>query len=189
MELSVPRPDIQELIERCLVRDRRAYKELFEEFAPKMLPLCIRYMRNREDAEDVLQDGFITLFNQIDRYEGRGSFEGWVRRIFVTTALMHLRKKDPLKISDDITEVRTLGDMESSAIQRLEHKELLRLVSGLPAGFRVVFNLYVIEGYSHKEISDMLGISEATSRSQLSRARFWLQQKIKENENDRERIR
>ena len=181
MELSVPRPDEKKLIERCLLRDRRAYKELFEAYAPKMLPLCIRYMKNRDDAEDVLQEGFITLFNQLHHFEGRGSFEGWVRRIFVTTALMHLRKKDPLRTSDDITEIRTMGNNAATALEELGHNELMRLVTQLPTGFRIVFNLYVIEGYSHKEISEMLGISENTSRSQLSRARAWLQQKIKED--------
>ena len=179
MELSVPRPEEQRLINRCLARDKRAYRELFEAYAPKMLPLCIRYMKNRDDAEDVLQDGFITLFNQLGNFEGRGSFEGWVRRIFVTTALMHLRKKDPLKISDDITGIRFIDNGDTSAIEKMSHKELLELVSGLPSGFRIVFNLYVIEGYSHKEIGEMLGISENTSRSQLSRARLWLQDKIR----------
>lgn len=98
----------------------------------------------------------------------------------MTTALMHLRKKDPLKMSDDITEMNFAGGQDYSQIAAMSHKELMKLVTGLPDGFRIVFNMYVIEGYSHKEIADMLGISENTSRSQLSRARLWLQQKIKE---------
>lgn len=180
MGLSVTGLRERRLIEKCLLRDRRAQKELFEVYAPKMLALCIRYMKDRDEAEDVLQDGFITLFNQLEHFEGRGSFEGWARRIFVTTALMHLRKKDPLKMSDDITEMNFAGGQDYSQIAAMSHKELMKLVTGLPDGFRIVFNMYVIEGYSHKEIADMLGISENTSRSQLSRARLWLQQKIKE---------
>lgn len=140
--------------------------------------LCIRYMKDRDEAEDVLQEGFITMFNQLAAYQGRGSFEGWARRIFVTTALMHLRKNDALKQSEDISEIRFLSDCGTSALEMLSYKELLKLVSELPDGFRIVFNMYVIEGYTHKEISEILNISEVTSRSQLSRARQWLKDKI-----------
>lgn len=146
--------------------------------ASKMMGLCIRYMKDRDEAEDVLQEGFITMFNQLAAYQGRGSFEGWARRIFVTTALMHLRKNDALKQSEDISEIRFLSDCGTSALEMLSHKELLKLVSELPDGFRIVFNMYVIEGYTHKEISEILNISEVTSRSQLSRARQWLKDKI-----------
>ena len=159
--------------------DAESFKRMFLPCHAKLYGVAYRLLENASDAEDVLQDGFITLFNQLGNFEGRGSFEGWVRRIFVTTALMHLRKKDPLKISDDITGIRFIDNGDTSAIEKMSHKELLELVSGLPSGFRIVFNLYVIEGYSHKEIGEMLGISENTSRSQLSRARLWLQDKIR----------
>ncbi len=134
-------------------------------------------------AEDLLQDGFITLFTRLESYKGEGSFEGWARKIFVTTALMSLRKKDALKMSDELDSVRGMKADLPSQGQNLGYKELIKLVMELPPGFRTVFNLYAIEGYSHKEIGEMLGISEVTSRSQFSRARALLQNKIKEIEN------
>lgn len=148
-----------------------------------MFPVCMRYAGDRDLAEDVLQDGFVTLFTRLDTYKGEGSFEGWARKIFVTTALMNLRKKDALKMSDDLEAARSLKAETSSQIQNLGYKELMNMIMELPAGFRTVFNLYAIEGYSHKEIGEMLGISETTSRTQLSRARISLQNKIKEREN------
>lgn len=148
-----------------------------------MFPVCIRYIGDRTAAEDVLQDGFITLFTRLDSYKGEGSFEGWARRIFVTTALMSLRKKDALKMSDELEAVRGMKAETTSQMQNIGYKELMELVMSLPPGFRTVFNMYAIEGFSHKEIGDMLGISETTSRTQLSRARSWLQNKIKEIEN------
>ena len=134
-------------------------------------------------AEDVLQDGFITLFTKLGDYKGDGSFDGWARKIFVNTALMSLRKKDALKMSEDLEAIRGMKDDLPSQNQNIGYKELMELVMELPPGFRTVFNMYAIEGYSHKEISDTLGISETTSRTQLSRARIWLQNKIKGREN------
>lgn len=132
---------------------------------------------------DILQDGFVTLFTQLKQYKGDGSFEGWARKIFVNTALMSLRKKDALKMSEDLDTIRGMKADTPSQSQNIGYKELIKLVMQLPAGFRTVFNLSVLEGYSHKEIGDLLGISESTSRTQLSRARTWLQNKIKELEN------
>ena len=148
-----------------------------------MFPICIRYVKDRSLAEDILQDGFITLFTRIDTYKADGSFEGWARRIFVTTALMSLRKKDALKMSDELDTARGMKAETVSQMQNIGYKELMELVMTLPAGFRTVFNMYAIEGYSHKEIAQMLGITETTSRTQFSRARAWLQNKIKEREN------
>lgn len=148
-----------------------------------MFPLCIRYVGDRTLAEDILQDGFVTLFTRLDSYKGDGSFEGWARRIFVTTALMSLRKKDALKMSDDLEAAKGVRTETASQVQNIGYKELMSLIMTLPPGFRTVFNMYAIEGYSHKEISEMLGISETTSRTQLSRARIWLQNKIKERED------
>lgn len=148
-----------------------------------MFPLCIRYVSDRDLAEDVLQDGFVTLFTRLQDYKGEGSFEGWARRIFVTTALMNLRKKDALKMSDDLEAARGIRTDAPSQLQNLRYKDLMAMITELPPGFRTVFNMYAIEGYSHKEIGEALGISETTSRTQLSRARQWLQNKIKEKEN------
>lgn len=148
-----------------------------------MFPVCLRYVGDRTLAEDILQDGFITLFTHIDNYKGEGSFEGWARRIFVTTALMHIRKKDALKMSDELESARSLKTDTTGQIAEIGYKELMEMVMSLPMGFRTVFNLYAVEGYSHKEIAKMLGISEVTSRTQYSRARAILQAKIKEREN------
>ncbi len=148
-----------------------------------MFPLCMRYVGDRVLAEDLLQEGFITLFTRLESYKGEGSFEGWARKIFVTTALMSLRKKDALKMSDELDTVRGMKADLPSQGQNLGYKELVKLVMDLPPGFRTVSNLYAIEGYSHKEIAEMLGISEVTSRSQFSRARALLQNRIKEIEN------
>jgi RNA polymerase sigma-70 factor (ECF subfamily) len=171
------------LIDSCMKGDRAAQKVLYDRLAPRMFPLCIRYVSDRDLAEDVLQDGFVTLFTKLHEYKGEGSFDGWARRIFVTTALMNLRKKDALKMSDDLEAAKGLRAETSSQLQNLGYKELMAMITELPPGFRTVFNMYVIEGYSHKEIGDALGISETTSRTQLSRARIWLQNKIKEREN------
>jgi RNA polymerase sigma-70 factor (ECF subfamily) len=143
----------------------------------------MRYIGDRTLAEDILQDGFVTLFTHLNSYKGDGSFEGWARKIFVTTALMSLRKKDALKMSEELETVRSMKADTTSQIQNIGYKELMNLVMSLPPGFRTVFNMYAVEGYSHKEIGDMLGISETTSRTQYSRARAWLQNKIKEIEN------
>ena len=148
-----------------------------------MFPVCMRYIGDKESAEDILQDGFVTLFTRLDSYKGEGSFEGWARRIFVTTALMSLRKKDALKMSEDLDAARGLKAETASQVQNIGYKELMQLIMTLPPGFRTVFNMYAIEGFSHKEIGEMLGISETTSRTQLSRARIWLQNKIKERED------
>ena len=171
------------LIESCIKGDRASQKAIYDRLAPRMLPLCMRYVGDRSLAEDVLQDGFITLFTHMDSYKGNGSFEGWARKIFVTTALMELRKKDALKMSDELDTVRGMKADLPSQGQNIGYKELMKLVMQLPAGFRTVFNMYAVEGYTHKEIGDILGISESTSRTQLSRARICLQNMIKEIEN------
>lgn len=169
------------LLDGCRKGDRKAQKRLFDRLSPKMFPLCIRYMGNRESAEDVLQEGFITLFSRLDSYAGKGSFEGWARKLFVNTALMQLRKNDALAGSDDIDTARSLSSEAPSAMETLGYRELMKLIASLPEGLRTVFNLYVIEGYSHKEIAEALGMEEATSRSKLQRARIRLQELMKEN--------
>ncbi|MBR0291658.1 MAG: sigma-70 family RNA polymerase sigma factor [Bacteroidales bacterium] len=165
-------------IEKAKEGDRRAQKAIYDSLSAKMFPVCLRYMGEREAAEDILQEGFVTLFSKLDTFSGDGSFEGWARKIFVNTALMSLRKNDVMKESDDVEQARSLSSESPSAVQDLGYKELLQMISELPAGFRTVFNLYVIEGMSHSDIAEVLGISEGTSRSQLLRARAMLQAKI-----------
>lgn len=167
------------LIRRCREGDRSAQRTVYERLAPKMFALCRRYMGDRDSAEDILQEGFITLFSKLDTYSGEGSFEGWARRIFVNTALMSLRKTDFLKDSNDLESVQDISPTAPQVFDDIGYNELLAIIESLPDKFRTVFNLFVIEGYSHKEISDLLGITESASRSQLQRARVMLQNKIK----------
>ena len=167
------------IIDKCRKGDRSAQKKLYDYLAPKMFAVCLRYMGNRMPAEDILQDGFITLFSKLDSYSGEGSFEGWARKIFVNTALMSLRKTDALKLSDDLEEAGNLSSDISTQIQNIGYKEIMKIVMKLPDGYRTVFNMFVVEGFSHKEIAQALNISEVTSRSQLQRARMILQEKIK----------
>ena len=167
-------------IDKAKEGDRRAQKAIYDALSGKMFAICLRYMADRQTAEDVLQEGFVTLFAKLDTFSGEGSFEGWARKIFVNTALMSLRKNDVLKESTDVETAWNVSSESPSAIQQIGYKELSKMISELPAGFRTVFNMYVVEGYSHAEIAENLGISETTSRSQLLRARAMLQAKIKE---------
>lgn len=169
---------ITDWIEGASKGDRKSQKAIYDALSSKMFAVCLRYMGDRDTAEDILQDGFVTLFSKLDSYSGEGSFEGWARRIFVNTALMSLRKNDVLKQSEDVEAAFGVTGNEPSAIQKISYDELMAYIAELPPGFRTVFNMYVVEGYSHKEIAQELGITEATSRSQLLRARALLQSKI-----------
>lgn len=174
-----------ELLESCKKGDRKAQKRLYDLLAPKMMALCMRYAGSRELAEDLLQDGFVTLFSKMGNFKNEGSFEGWARRVFVTTCLMYLRKNDVLRMSEDISEARKLSSSEPGQMEEISYRELMSLVMELPPGFRAVFNMYAVEGYSHKDISEQLGISETTSRTQFSRARTWLRKRLEEKNNGR----
>ncbi len=180
MQLFSDNSHLNTWIAKARQGDRRAQKAIYDALSGKMFAVCLRYMSDRESAEDVLQDGFVTLFAKLDTYSGDGSFEGWARKIFVNTALMSLRKNDVLKDSTDVDTAWNVSSDAPTAIQQIGYKELSRMIASLPPGFRTVFNMYVIEGYSHADIAASLGISEATSRSQLLRARAMLQAKIKE---------
>lgn len=168
-----------ELIRGCLRDDNSCQKEIFHRFAGRMLGVCNRYARNSADAEDILQDAFIKVFDKIYQFKFEGSFEGWIRRIVVNTALKKysLRRYEKEVVGYEIND-RNESSMEPSAYAHLTEKELLDLINGLPDGYRLIFNLYVIEGYQHDEIADMLGIQSGTSRSQLVKARNMLQKQI-----------
>lgn len=172
--------DEQQLIEGCKSGNRLAQRELYEKFSRKMMAVCLRYVSDRETARDILQDGFVKVFTNIESFAGQGSFEGWVRRIFVNCALEYLRKSDILRESMDLDESNDLVHPDASALEDISAAELMQLVQELPAGFRTVFNMFAIEGYSHKEVGEALGITESTSRSQFTRARQLLQRRIKE---------
>ena len=167
-----------DLLEGCRRGDRRLQHELYNRYAPKMYGVCLRYASNAEEAEDILQEGFIKIFNKIDSYRGEGSFEGWIRRIFVNTAIEHYRKKIYLQPITE-TEENTVEGKYLSVLDNLAEKDIIQLVQQLSPGYRTVFNMYVVEGYSHKQIAEMLGISEGTSKSQLSRAKLILQDLVK----------
>lgn len=171
-------PTQQAIIEGCIKRESLAQRSLYDMYAPRMLTLCMRYAGDRERAKDMLHDGFITIFNKIESYTGTGSFEGWMRRIFVNTALMSLRKADVLRKTGELDDASGEQSLEPSALDKISSKELMELIASMPEGFRVVFNMFAIEGYSHQEIAQELNISESSSRSQLSRARSWLQERI-----------
>lgn len=169
-----------DLIKGCLENDRRMQQQLYNRFASKMYGVCLRYTGNADDAQDILQDGFVKVFRKLDSFRGEGSFEGWIRRIFVNTAIEHFRRKNYLQ---PVTE-KEESQIESktvSALDGLSEKDILKLVQQLSPGYRTVFNLYVVEGFSHKEIASMLDISEGTSKSQLSRAKVILQDMIKQH--------
>ncbi|MDR0661484.1 MAG: sigma-70 family RNA polymerase sigma factor [Prevotellaceae bacterium] len=169
----------QQLIKGCENGESWAQKQLYERYAPAMLSLCMRYTGNRENARDLLHDGFIKIFTKINTYTGTGSLAGWIRKIFVTTALEFLRANNALRFSVDIEEyVDSIEDINISAFEQLSADDLLACVARLPDGFRVIFNLHVVEGYSHAEIARMLNIQESTSRSQYYRARQILQKSV-----------
>ena len=180
MQLFGDNSHLNTWIEKAKEGDRRAQKAIYDALSGKMFAVCLRYMSDRQSAEDVLQEGFVSLFAKLDTFSGEGSFEGWARKIFVNAALMSLRKNDVLKESTDVDTAWNVSSEAPSAVQQIGYKELSKMISELPTGFRTVFNMYVVEGYSHAEIAESLGISEATSRSQLLRARAMLQAKIKE---------
>jgi RNA polymerase sigma factor (sigma-70 family) len=167
----------RELIEGCLKKNSKSQRRLFELYAGKMMTVCRRYANAHTEAEDMLQESFIRIFSNIAQYRFEGSLEGWIRRIVIHTALRVLQKKKIrfAEINDDL-------DIEQSTsvdgITSLSAEELLKLISALPEGYRIVFNLYVLEGYDHNEIAAMLDINAATSRSQLSKARKVLQTQI-----------
>lgn len=155
----------KDLINACRQRDRRAQQALYDRFAPSMFGVCKRYVKTQEDAEDVLIEAFFKVLTNIDQYKGEGSFEGWIRRIVVNESLMALRKRvnfsQMLELSDIDIPVTT------SALQELVAQDILNLIELLPIGYRTVFNLYVMEGYKHREIGQIMGISINTSKSQL----------------------
>ncbi len=168
----------RDFIERCLKNDPKAQEQLYKHFSPKMFGVCLRFAKNQTEAEDILQEGFIKIYTCLKDYRNEGSFEGWLRKTFVNTAINFYRKNLKNNLDINIQEVEIANTNELSAIDKLSIEELLNIIRELPDGYRIVFNLNVIEGYTHKEIGEMLDISENTSKSQLSRAKQALQKKL-----------
>jgi RNA polymerase sigma-70 factor (ECF subfamily) len=172
------------LVTECAKGNSRAQRVLFDKFAPKMLVVCQRYMKSIDEAEDVLQDGFVKVFQKIGEFKMEGSLEGWIRRIVVNTALDMLRKNKKLLGDVSIDDVSYKVSFEDNSFDEMDVNHLMKLINELPDGYRVVFNMFAIEGYSHKEIADTLGVSENTSKSQYSRARAFLRNQLEKVERD-----
>ncbi|MBC9794574.1 sigma-70 family RNA polymerase sigma factor [Sinomicrobium weinanense] len=169
---------LEELINRCKDRDRKAQEQLYRLFNGKLYSICLKYSRNQTEAEDNLQDSFMAIFNKIGQYRFKGSFEGWVRRVTVNTVLQKYRKEKVFNIVSEEIEDEVEVEIEDEDIS-LDY--LLSIIQKLPDKYRLTFNLYVMDGYSHKEISEMLGVTEGTSKSNLSRARTILKTYIEED--------
>ncbi|MCF8368507.1 MAG: RNA polymerase sigma factor [Bacteroidales bacterium] len=170
----------EELVNRCLNQESKAQDEFYRRFAPKMYGVCLRFAKNQMEADDVLQEGFIKVFTSLKTFRNEGSLEGWIRRTIVNTAINFYKKNVKYQKDIEIDKAEVMQSENPGAVDNLCTEELLKLITELPTGYKMVFNLNVIEGYTHKEISHLLDISENTSKSQLSRARQTLQRKIAE---------
>jgi len=168
----------KELIERCLENDSRAQELLYKRFSRRMYGVCLRFARNTLEADDILQEGFIKVFSFLKEFRHDGSLEGWIRRIIVNTAINYYNSKQNEWSETSIDKAESYQSVSEDILEKISTADLLNLIHELPEGYRLVFNLYIIEGYNHKEIAEMLNISENTSKSQLSRARMALQQRL-----------
>lgn len=166
----------EEIVKGCIKEKRVSQDMLYNKYAGTLMVVCYRYMDSQMDAEDVLQEGFVKIFDNISKFKFEGSLEGWMKRIMANTAINKLRKKDVLKGSQDTTTMDQAWD--DGILDKLDGQKILDLIKELPVGYRTVFNMFAIEGYSHKEIADKLGIEEVSSRTQLSKAKKALQKKV-----------
>ncbi len=167
-----------QLIKKCIEGKSKAQQELYEQYAPKMMGVCMRYTADVETARDVLQEAFITVFTQLRTYKGEGSFAGWIRRIVVNTALMSIRKTTLFADYESLDNHQHVVSVQPTTLEELSASDLMQMIESLPMGLRTVFNLYAVEGYSHQEIGELLSISEGGARSQYCRARKQLQELI-----------
>jgi RNA polymerase sigma-70 factor (ECF subfamily) len=173
--------DLEKLIAGCLKNERKAQNELFNHFAPKMLSICYRYVKSSELANDVLVMAFHRILTKMDSFESKGSFEGWIKRIVINECLMEIRRNSNVNMTISVDDIREEPMVEFE--DHLCYEELIEILNGLPDGYRTVFNLYVIEGYKHREIADLLGISINTSKSQLILAKRRMCELIKKKFN------
>lgn len=171
---------LEEIIYKCMEGNGKAQTELYRLFSPKMYGVCLRYAKDNANAEDILQEGFVRVFTKINQFGFKGSFEGWMRRIMVNTALEKFRKNDRLYPVEDMSAYESIEYTEET-LSSISADELMKIIQSLPPRYRMVFNLYAIEGYTHIEIGEMMNITEGTSKSNLSRARMILQKKVAEN--------
>lgn len=179
--------DEAKLINECIKGNPKAQKQLYETFSGKMMGVCLRYSNSLEEAEDALQDGFIKVFQNLQNFQQTGSFEGWIRRIIVNCCLDIIRKNKKSKDDVALDKVDFMLSNESTAVGKLSEEQLIKLIQSMPYGYKIVFNMYAIEGYSHKEIAEHLEITESTSKSQFLRARKHLQNLLDKLETSIER--
>lgn len=165
----------KKLIQSCIQGSIKAQKMFYNQYAPTMYAICLRYLKNTDDAQDALQDGFVKVFKNLANYQFTGSFEGWLKRIFANTSIEHIRRKKYFVDVDDV-QIQIPDNAANLTLNKISAEDLMNLIHHLPNGYRTVFNMYCIDGYSHKEIAANLGISENTSKSQLFKARKILQQ-------------
>jgi len=176
---TIESPDEISLIKACSNGDNKAFKKIYDKHSPTMYSICLRYMKNEDEAKDALQEGFIKVFKNIDKFTFSGSFEGWMKRIFVHTSIEQIRKrKNHLDVSElNSNELKLTSKIETGT---MDAEKMMTLVQQLPDGYRTVFNMFIVDGYSHREISEYLGINENTSKSQLFKARKQLQEWLKD---------
>lgn len=167
-------------MDSCRKGDAKAQKKLYDMYAPLFMSIAMRYMKSFQSAEDVMVMGFFKIFDNINKYKGEGSFEGWMKRILVNEALMQIRKRNNLRMTVELTDIDKPDD--SSVIDDIAYEELVAILSELPPGYRTIFNMYVIEGYKHREIAEELGISINTSKSQLILAKKKMRELLKKKE-------
>jgi RNA polymerase sigma-70 factor (ECF subfamily) len=166
---------------------REAQKLLFDRYAGKMLSVCKRYFDSTEEAEDALQEGFIKVFEKLHQWQGSGALGGWIRTVMINTALTHLRSSKKWKDNSDLEAAEDLSSTDMDALDSMNADELLQLIAAMPSGYRTVFNLFALEGYAHKEIAEMLGISENTSKTQYLKSKDWLKKNLLKQEKEIER--
>lgn len=177
--------DDNTLVIECVKGNAKAQRMLFDKFASKMMAVCMRYANDTMEAEDVLQEGFVKVFGKLSDFKMEGSLEGWIRRIMVNTSLDALRKNKRFQNDSKLEDVDFKTSSSELASDQLLAEDLLKMIQALPEGYKIVFNLFAIEGYSHKEIADLLGVSENTSKSQYSRARAYLRHELEKLEIER----
>lgn len=172
---------MEKLIEGCIKGKQKARRELFRRYRSILLGICLRYSRDKSEAEDILLEGFMQIYSKIGSFNGTGSFEGWMKKVMIHTAIDYFRKNRKENFHENIDDYQEVTSTEIDVFNNLSAKEILGYIQAMPQGYRITFNLFAIEGYSHKEIAEKFNISESTSKSQVRKARMWLMKKLDNN--------
>ena len=169
-----------ELVSECLKGKSSAQRTLFQLHSGKMFAVCLRYMGNTMEAEEVLQESFIKVFEKLNQWKGNGPLGGWIRTIVVNTALTRIKNNKKFKLDKNIDEAVMLSDDREDQLEAMQAEDLMKLIAQMPEGYKAVFNLFAVEGYGHKEIAELLGVSESTSKTQFLKAKNWLVKRLNE---------